>query len=887
MDQNYSSEQEGFLDPFLLSYLLQTIFISEQKPNVSNDASLSLVNSGEQLRFMLDNFQQAAILLVDGRMIFANSVATRLLSCAEGTGVFSQSICSDVLASLEPDLKTSSPAPENLKAVLLFVDRPVHFKLCEGRLFSGLATASRMLYQGAEALALVMKPANPDFLHPPLPETKCYAERISYLAQLAVSGTSLQDVMQAGVELLAQVLNSEAAILIEYRPVLEEYHCIVGYGWERSQFKLTEVSVDRQSPTFHAILSRQIVVVEDVTKDERFVLPEHVSRNGVRSTICIPIEGDGNPYGVLNFYFWQPRSYSTAEIEFLKSSVNILSAAVKRHQVDLEKARIVKRLQVQNEITRAILNSDTNQKIASAVIVHLQDLLPCVHISVVQLDAFGQNLSVLASVNREPHALIFGACELNQFPEKLIKQLKNGPIFRNDLEAFASENKIAQQMLSLGIEVFYSDLIKVAGVAVGALNIGFTLRDYDSEAAEIIHDVTQTLSIAFKQTTMTEAEERRLSQLEALHCIDQSIINHENFRYSLPLVVEQVMSCCKMDASVILLYSPDTKTLHYAASKGFRNQRVTETVLNLGEGIGGKSAQQMRMIYAHNINEVDADFFDHPFLDGEDFVAYFSLPLIVKDQLKGVLEVFNRSPITADKTWIESFQALGTQAAILIDNKELFDGMQKANAELVQAYNSTIEGWSVALDLRDKETEGHTLRVADMAVKFAQRIGVEEDQIAHILRGSLLHDIGKVAVPDGILLKEGPLSPEEWEIMRRHPVHAYELISHIDYLQPAIDIPHFHHEKWDGSGYPCGLKGYEIPLAARLFSIIDVYDALSSDRPYRVAWSKLDVLSYISDQAGKHFDPVLVEAFLDFIETYSINNEPQTEKINLKQTSRV
>jgi HD-GYP domain-containing protein (c-di-GMP phosphodiesterase class II) len=879
MDQLFSSEQEPLLDPFLLFYLLQTILIAERKSIVSEDAYSSILKSDELLRFMLENSQQAAILFVNRRVVFSNAVATRLLFCAEGWDKLIADVYTDLLADFEPELSSLSTTQAESNADLLFTNRPAHFRSSEGEVVSGLATASMMRYQDSDVLALVIRPTKAALPNPQIAETKGYAELAARLARLAVSGSLIHEVMQAGVELLAQALNFGAAILVEYRPVLDEYHCVVGYGWKRSQDHIIEVAVDRRSPSFHAIMSGQIVVVEDVDVDERFVLPDHVSSKGIRSTVSLPIEGEGNPYGVLNFYQSQPRRYSTAEIEFLKSSANILSAAVKRHQVDLEKERIAKRLQVQNEITRAILDSHTNQKIACAVIAHLQDLLPCTYISVIELDAFEQNFSVLASVSREPHAALFEACDINGFPEELIKKLKTGPIYSDDFKKFAAENKIAQQMLSLGIEVFFSDLIKVAGISVGALNIGFTLHDYDPQAAEIIHDVTQTLSIAFKQTTMTEAEERRLNQLEALHCIDQSIINHESFRYSLPLVVEQVMSCCKMDASVILLYAPDTKTLHYAASKGFRNQRVTETVLNMGEGIGGKSAQQMRMIYAHSINEVDADFFDHPILDGEDFVAYFSLPLIVKDQLKGVLEVFNRSPITADKTWIESFQALGTQAAILIDNKELFDGMQKANAELVQAYNSTIEGWSLALDLRDKETEGHTLRVADMAVKFAQRIGVEEDQIVHILRGSLLHDIGKVAVPDGILLKEGALSPEEWEIMRRHPVHAYELISHIDYLQPAIDIPHFHHEKWDGSGYPCGLKGFEIPLAARLFSIIDVYDALSSDRPYRAAWSKLDVLSYISEQAGKHFDPVLVEAFLDFIETYSLENEPQTDKL--------
>src|SRR4030095_309227 len=148
-------------------------------------------------------------------------------------------------------------------------------------------------------------------------------------------------------------------------------------------------------------------------------------------------------------------------------------------------------------------------------------------------------------------------------------------------------------------------------------------------------------------------------------------------------------------------------------------------------------------------------------------------------------------------------------------------------------YDSTIEGWSRALDLRDRETEGHTIRVTEMTLKIARIAGMADAELVHLKRGALLHDIGKMGIPDAILLKPDKLETEEWVIMRRHPVYAYELLLPIEYLQPSLDIPYCHHEKWDGSGYPRGLKGEQIPLAARLFAVIDVWDALRSDRPYR------------------------------------------------------
>ncbi len=187
--------------------------------------------------------------------------------------------------------------------------------------------------------------------------------------------------------------------------------------------------------------------------------------------------------------------------------------------------------------------------------------------------------------------------------------------------------------------------------------------------------------------------------------------------------------------------------------------------------------------------------------------------------------------------------------------------IEQAHSQLLSAYDATIEGWSRAMDLRDKETEGHTQRVTQLSEKLAKIAGIRQDELIQIRRGSLLHDIGKLGVPDSILLTPNKLTDEEWEVMRKHPQYAYEMILPIEYLRPALDIPYCHHEKWDGTGYPRGLKGEEIPLSARIFAIVDVWDALTSDRPYRAAWDKQKTLQYINEQSGKHFDPHIVELF--------------------------
>jgi PAS domain S-box-containing protein/putative nucleotidyltransferase with HDIG domain len=198
----------------------------------------------------------------------------------------------------------------------------------------------------------------------------------------------------------------------------------------------------------------------------------------------------------------------------------------------------------------------------------------------------------------------------------------------------------------------------------------------------------------------------------------------------------------------------------------------------------------------------------------------------------------------------------------ITETKLAAEVLQKAHDDLAHAYDETIEGWSRVLDLRDKETEGHTQRVTELTLRMARALGIPEPEIVHIRRGALLHDIGKMAIPDQILQKPGPLTEQEWVEMRRHPEYAYQMLYPIAYLRPALDIPYCHHERWDGTGYPRGIHGHEIPLAARIFSIIDVWDALCSDRPYRKGCVPADVIDYIVRHAEIYFDPEIVVSFV-------------------------
>ena len=382
------------------------------------------------------------------------------------------------------------------------------------------------------------------------------------------------------------------------------------------------------------------------------------------------------------------------------------------------------------------------------------------------------------------------------------------------------------------------------------------LRFYQAEHVEI--------------TQRKRAEERIKRQLEhllALSSIDRLIASNFDLNLSLSEILAYVTKELGVDAADVLLLNPGLQMLEFGAGDGFRTNAIRNTHVRVGESYAGQAALERQIVQIPNAkNETDKQLFLTARLAGEDFACYYGVPLIAKGQVKGVLEVFHRSMLAPDTEWLDFLNTLAGQTAIAIENSTLFESMQRSNSELGLAYDATIEGWSHALDLRDKETEGHTQRVTEMTLKLARLFNLSEADLVQVRWGALLHDIGKVGVPDGILHKPGPLTDEEWLVMKKHPGFAYEMLSPIRYLRLALDIPYCHHEKWDGSGYPRGLKGTQIPLTARIFAVVDVWDALRSDRPYRAPWPKEKVREHICNSSGTHFDPQVTDVFIQLLD---------------------
>ena len=432
----------------------------------------------------------------------------------------------------------------------------------------------------------------------------------------------------------------------------------------------------------------------------------------------------------------------------------------------------------------------------------------------------------------------------------------------------------------IDIEVSSSAVIR-DGKIVGSHDFVRDITDrkrYQNELQERVQERTAAL-MELNRTMEREVAERRraeqkigeqLERQRALTAVESAIASSLDLSLTLNVFVEQVMSQLRTDAAAVLLYDPELQELTFAAERGFRSNRIKKVTVRAGQSLAGRVIALRENIIIPDFEREDSRYpmpegysFKNAFMVQEEgFRSYVGVPLLVKGQVKGIIEIFHRHPFDPQGNWREFLEVLSCQAAVAIDNASMFEQLQRSHGEIIHAYEMTIEGWSRALDIRDNETHGHSQRVAALTIKIAGILGISGKELVNVRRGALLHDIGKLGVPDSILLKPGKLTDEEMAVMKRHPTIAYDILSPIPFLREALDIPYLHHEKWDGSGYPKGMLGENIPMPSRIFAVIDVWDALRSDRPYRTAWDEERIIEYLKAERGRHFDPAIVDLFL-------------------------
>jgi putative nucleotidyltransferase with HDIG domain len=516
----------------------------------------------------------------------------------------------------------------------------------------------------------------------------------------------------------------------------------------------------------------------------------------------------------------------------------------------------------------ALRSVKSQAEMREITLVQVMDLLHVDGASLISMDFSNREVFIELGWGSWAHFTGRKAASEGKIIERI---LGSGEIYWNN--NFQAESDLAfpemkENMISAACVPLIAEHTTIGALAIGSL---FPLSENQVKLLQAMVDISGN---AIYRAMVNEQKEHHLQRLTILRAIDSAISTSLDSRLTLNILLNQVTNQLKLDAAAIYLIDNYDRSLSYSAGRGLRSINVNPAHFELGEGLPGRVAAERRIQIIpdlHALAEIPANLVDIP--AGEK-ITYIGLPLISKGDVKGVLELYSRTPIPSNPDWIDFLKAISTQAAIAIDNAELVNQLQRSNTDLKLAYDATIEGWSRALELRDRETEGHSRRVANLTVQLCRSMGMLDEALENIRRGVLLHDIGKMAIPDRVLLKPGPLTADEWEIMKKHPQYAYELLSSIPYLSASMDIPFSHHERWDGKGYPRGLKGRNIPLAARIFAIVDVWDALSSDRPYRSAWSVEHIRSYLIGQAGKRFDPQVVSVFIEkFLEKNIIHQQ--------------
>ncbi|MBL8050177.1 MAG: GAF domain-containing protein [Anaerolineales bacterium] len=725
-------------------------------------------------------------------------------------------------------------------------------------------THLRLLVKFATLVALVLE------------RTGLYEEaqrRLQELQALYESGLTLSNLFEpreigkAIVKILKQNMNWDYAV-VRIRKGESDSLEVIGYGGAHMSQEAEQVEIERmnrliskvgQGLTGWVIQQGVAVHSENLPADSRYI----ETNPGVLSGIYVPILSGEQILGAIGVESESENAFDEHAKRFLSTLAAQVASALENARLFSDMQKRLNELSVLHQSSQTLLVSGFDSDITYASVHEaVKHVMPC--------DAF---VIVLEDESGGDYHAVYRYDNGERFPNARIPrgQGLSGQVISEGktllVADYHTQNNI--QAIHFGKPQHARSILAIplwrGGKTFGMISTQSYEADmYNESHRVVLETIAAQFASSIENARLFEATIQQLKRLTVLRDMDRVIASSFDLKIVFNLLLSHTLEQLKVDAADILLFNPNTYNLEYSTGRGFQSNKFTSVKLRLGESLAGKAAIERRFVAISDLSAHDEKL--STALKEEEFKSYYAYPLITKGELKGVLEVFSRSTLHVSQDWISFFETLAGQAAIAIDNVSLFENLERSNFELTLAYDKTIEGWSKALDLRDRETEGHTRRVTELTLKLAQQLGLTRNEIINLRRGALLHDIGKIGIPDHILLKPGNLTDDEWVIMHQHPQYAYDMLVSVEYLRPALEIPYCHHEKWDGTGYPRGLKGEEIPISARIFAVADVWDALTSHRPYRLAWSKEKALEFIRSQSGIHFDPKVVEAFLKFIE---------------------
>ncbi|MDD5370024.1 MAG: GAF domain-containing protein, partial [Anaerolineaceae bacterium] len=825
----------------------------EKKNLEARKANEELRQSAEHYRNLVELSPDAIYIHCEGKLVYVNPACLKLF----GANTPDELIGTDVMERVSPEDREIVRQRVQTVQVEKVSVQPIYetYLRLDGSTVDAEVTASPFTYEGKPACQVVAR----DIAERRKAE-QAQARLLNDMTALhavAMAGneaTSLDELIERVTRLIGDMIYSDdfgLAFLDEttgvfrfhdsYRiragmvqPALQPGEGIIGWVAQHKKSRL----------------------VTDTCEESDYVAADPLTR----SEISVPIMVGERVLGVLN-------AESTQVGKFTEADERLLSVVAGEVGIAIEKLRLFEaelqrshELAVLEKVTSALRVAQSSTEMLPIILDQVRDLLQADGTALILQTGAEENLLVEVAQG-EWERLSGTSISLGQ--TACGKMVAGGQPYLNN--HVLDDPELQSVPFKQGVQALLCVPLLTQDQLIGVLCMGrqSVIRNEDTRLLTAIGEIAAS---AIHRARLHEQTEERLQRLSTLRTIDMAITASIDAKLTLSILVDETISTLKIDAADIWLFNPTSRILEWGAGRGFRNPALTQMRLSIsGFGNAGhrtaliNAVLERRTYTVTDLRVLDDD--RSRLLAQEGFLTSVSLPFVAKGQVKGVMEVFHRSPLRLDREWMDFLESLAGQAAIALDNVEMFNNLERSNFELSQAYDATIEGWSRALDLRDRDTEYHTLRVTEMTLELARQMGINESQIVHIRRGALLHDIGKMAIPDEILQKPGPLTPEEWVIMRKHPEHAYSLLSPIGFLRPALDIPNYHHEKWDGSGYPHGLKRDEIPLTARIFALVDVWDALSSDRPYRKAWPEEKVCAFLLEQSGKHFDPKVVEAF--------------------------
>lgn len=578
-----------------------------------------------------------------------------------------------------------------------------------------------------------------------------------------------------------------------------------------------------------------------------------------KSVVGVPIRRGAEILGVLTLLHFQPQKFAQQDVALLELFAGYAAVAIHNARLYQSVQSRLNQLEALHETSKSLSGEYDLDHLLQSVVESARKLLGSSTSSMYL--KFGDMLELMKVT--DPSYPTGQRLRLGEGIAGRVAETRQ-PMWVDDYSTWEGHAAIFDGM---SIHAVLEVPMLYRGELIGVLTAdeyGESKRKFSEEDGRLLSLFASQAAGAIHSARLFAELRHRAEEFAGLYEITRDLSMQLDLSTVMVKIIERAQRLLDTPCCSISLYDTNRMDLELVAAIG--PDLPVGTRRQLGDGLAGRVAQSRTSIIVEDYQTWELRsilYWQIP------YGSMLGVPLLYGGHLLGVLDVAEIKPSTRifTETDLRLLTLFAGQAASAIENAKLFDSLQSSNEDLTLAYDATIEGWSRAMDLRDKETEGHTLRVADLALRLAREMGIDEAQLVHIRRGGLLHDIGKLGVPDGILLKNEELTEEEWEVMKRHTIYAYEMLSKIEYLKPAITIPYFHHEKWDGTGYPEGLQGEDIPLEARIFALADVWDALLSDRPYRKGWSVERAIEYIKSQIGIHFDPKIAGVFLALIET--------------------